>query len=305
MTGGKITSIRTQRRQQEVSNAKSLRAIFGGTESPQPTDPAVPGSLPNNPWTCPKCQTHYAGVTIPTPWGCEHRINPPLEGDCKVCAEAEYQSFMLAQQHKENQRTSELFLKWSEIGDNYLACSFDNFEPLPGTELALQKARAYVDNFGEPDGKWLLLFGPPGNGKTHLGMALRGEIEHRHNCLALAITQPYLLQQIRASWDRKPGDDPDGRSEDWILDKLQVAKFVLLDDLMGWKEWADDRMFVLLDGRYRNQKKTVFTSNHDPGQLEKALGPRLWSRFAARTEMVRVTAGDYRISNERPDTLGE
>lgn len=231
------------------------------------------------------------------------RIAPPAQGDCKVCADREYQAFMADQQRKENARTSELFLKWSEIGEHYQACTFTNFRPIPGTEKATELAKAFVDSFEEPNGKWLLLFGPPGNGKTHLGMAMRGEVERRYGCLSLAVTQPYLLQQIRASWNRRPGDDPDGRSEDWILERLQRAKFVLIDDLMDWREWADDRMFVLLDGRYRNLKKTVFTSNHDPEALEEKLGPRLWSRFAARTEMVRVTATDYRINEERRRTV--
>lgn len=257
---------------------------------PNSTEPAAPQA----PWTCPDCGHRFNGVEVILPGGATKRIPPPPEGKCAYCSDRQRAAEEAAAQLKEIQRVSGVFLKVSEIGPHYRSCSFDNFAARPGTEKALKYARGFVDAVDDKSHAkpWLLLFGDPGNGKTHLGMAIRNEIERRYTCLALATTQPYLLVEIQHSWNRKAEE---GTSESWLLDKLQQARFALIDDLMPWKDWADDRMFSLLDGRYRNRRPTVFTSNHTPEEIEQFLGPRLWSRFAGYTNMVRVSATDYRL----------
>lgn len=254
----------------------------------------------NPPWTCQKCGTHYPGLVIEVPGRGARRIPPPPEGDCPVCAQRRREELEAAEARNRNASITALFLRWSQIGSEYLACTFENHQPRKGTAAAVKAAKEFLAKWGDGTGRWLLLFGSPGNGKTHLGMAIRGEAERRHGVQALAITQPYLLNEIRATWDRKKDDqDADARTEEWMLDRLQQARFLLWDDLMAWPAWADDRMFALLDARYRNKLHTVFTSNHSPQELERIMGSRLWSRFAGRTIMVPVTATDYRIEEER------
>lgn len=257
------------------------------------------------PWKCPTCGTYYAGVNMPHPLRPGERlvIPPPVQGDCKTCQDRAYKEQLAEQTRKDNERIVRQFLKWSDIGASYLECTLENFKPRSKTRPAVDAARTFIASFGQVEGQWLLLFGGPGAGKTHLGMAIRNEFE-RQGRLAIASTQPHLLKEIRASWNRRPSEsDGDARSEGWMLDRLQTAPFVLLDDLGPWPDWAEDRMYTILDGRYRNRRQTVFTSNYSPDELEEAMGPRLWSRFAGRTLMVPVDATDYRVEVEREKTM--
>lgn len=45
-------------------------------------------------WTCEKCGTHYAGVTIPWFDGGTKRVPPPPVGQCPKCAEEEHKAHM-------------------------------------------------------------------------------------------------------------------------------------------------------------------------------------------------------------------
>lgn len=256
------------------------------------------------PWTCSECGTHYAGTELDVP-GLGRRLLIPRVGQCHECESRAHKRMLEEQKRRENSQTVELFLKWSDIGAEYRESTFDNYQLRPGTHAAFREAKHFVDTFEDGSGRWLLLYGSPGNGKTRLGMAIRGEIERRYVCQALAVTQPFLMNKIRASWSRRAGEGTDERSEEWMLDRLRRARFVLWDDLMDWQDWAEDRMFDLLDSRCRNNRKMVFTSNHSAEELKSILGSRLWSRFASRVVMVPVTAGDYRIEVERRRIVGE
>lgn len=289
----------------------------------------------NPPWDCPVCGTHYEGKHVPWPLGGEgatrYRPAPPV-GECKVCNGAERQRFLHEVQDRDRQRVVDLFMEWSAIGPEYRACGFDNFTPRPGTEAAAAASRAYVEQFGAGGERSLLIFGPPGSGKTHLAMAIRAEIERRDQQRrrnereqwaeigrssdpmtdretdaerwvsgeALAITQPYFLAKVRDSWDRPAGAvDLDYRPEGWIRDRLLHARLLIWDDLMEWPPWAFDRLFVIFDGRYRLHRPTVLTSNHTPEELHRFMDARLWSRMIARTEFVGNRGSDYRAEVER------
>ena len=74
------------------------------------------------------------------------------------------------------------------------------------------------------------------------------------------------------------------------------AGLLLLDDLGAHKpsEWADERLFSLLDSRYVNLRPSIFTSNLPPGEISGVLGERIASRLADGTVVVPLLGDDRR-----------
>ncbi|NOG52178.1 MAG: ATP-binding protein [Chloroflexi bacterium] len=88
--------------------------------------------------------------------------------------------------------------------------------------MALSVARSFADN---PAGKWILLQGPYGCGKTHLAAAI-GLQRLQHGDVVLFITTPDLLDHLRISY----GEDAEG-GYDETFDRIRGCDLLILDDL--------------------------------------------------------------------------
>ncbi len=171
--------------------------------------------------------------------------------------------------------------------------TFDNFAiELPYLTVqqraSLRAAHDIARSYGEqPDG-WLVLEGTYGCGKTHLAAAvanarlLRGEA-------VLFVTAPDLLDHLRMTYG--PSSDI---GYDELFDRLRNVPLLILDDLgvENPSQWAQEKLFQLLNYRYNYRLPTVITTNTDLDLLD----PRIRSRLLDESiiHRVRITASDYR-----------
>ncbi len=169
-----------------------------------------------------------------------------------------------------------------------------NFRPTisPSASRARMRVDAYLENWekNREAGKGLYFCGDVGTGKTHLAVAVMNELIQRKRVPSLFVTVPEFLDNLRGAYN-DPGRDLD----EWMA-AVKNAEFLVLDDLGSERptEWVQERIFVIVNHRYRGALPTVFTSNIGPKDLAEQLGERTASRIIAMCEWIALEGEDYR-----------
>ena len=175
------------------------------------------------------------------------------------------------------------------IPARYREVRIETWEP-PGAKPRAA-AEAYVAAWPPP--KPVLYFtGEKGTGKTHLACGILRAAWERHAVRGQFWPVVDLLDRLRRA------SDPDRATEsvDDIHDQLRRVPLIVLDDLGAHRgtEWAEERLFALIDGRYRDAAPMVVTSN----VTLQELAPRVRSRLVdtASSVVVQVVGPDRRMT---------
>jgi DNA replication protein DnaC len=177
--------------------------------------------------------------------------------------------------------------------------ALDNFDPglSKNTQKAFAKVMDYIMGWKghQEEGRGLYFCGPVGVGKTHLAVAVMNELITKKRVPALFVTVPELLDNMRGAYN-----DP-GRDIDEWMSTVKNADLLLLDDLGAERanEWVRERIFVIVNHRYREELPTIFTSNIGPRDLAAQLGERTASRIIAMCDWISLEGEDYREAEVR------
>ena len=168
---------------------------------------------------------------------------------------------------------------------------FDTFEP-HGTarerhelKTAQQAARAFAD---APQG-WLVLCGPHGVGKTHLAVAIAGELSEQRDVYFARVQQ--LMYRLQSSFQSANDSQ---QTFDTLFRAAADAEILILDDLGAENdsEWTRATLQELLSHRYEARLPTVVTTFIDMTQQSGAIASRLCDRSISR--VINMSAPDYR-----------
>lgn len=155
--------------------------------------------------------------------------------------------------------------------------TFGHFKPYRGNEKALDAAIRFSRT---PGPRWLILAGLPGVGKTHLLTAI-ANVAMGEGVPTFYAHVPTTLDWLREGYDRrKRGDEDEDGTFSQRFERLKTADLLLLDDLAAEYDtgWAVERLYVLVDWRYRYQLPTAITTNKDVTQVRN-LSERIYSRL--------------------------
>jgi DNA replication protein DnaC len=161
---------------------------------------------------------------------------------------------------------------------------------LPASEAqSLQDAYDVASFYAQQGTGWLVIAGRYGCGKTHLAAAIANHRLERGESV-LFITAADLLDHLRATF--APTSDS---TYDELFDRLRNAPLLVLDDLgaENQSQWAQEKLFQLLDHRYTYRLSTVITTNLSLDNFEGRIRSRLLD--AALVQQIRIEAPDYRI----------
>jgi len=174
-------------------------------------------------------------------------------------------------------------LEAAGIPPRYRHCRLSNFQVSSASASMRDQltqartiAQQYAEGFLLEGGRFresgLLLFGPPGAGKTHLAVGVLVDVVERYRVHARFAEFTSLIHQIQATFD--PGS-PESKRE--ILDPLVGAELLVLDELGSQQPtpWVRDILYLIINHRYTHRLPTLFTTNYllDPGPV-RSLKPK-------------------------------
>ncbi|MCL2274131.1 MAG: ATP-binding protein [Defluviitaleaceae bacterium] len=224
---------------------------------------------------------------------------------CRCRTEAYAREKAEAEQ-RDLRRRLEKFKAYSLMDNRYEASTFKNWEHRPdnrddyalGTKYCEMWADMYANNRG------LMFHGRAGNGKTFLSFAIANAVDKQGKAV-MAISISKLLAIIKDSFD-KNGE----LGEIDVLNTVRDACLLVLDDLgVEYKTaWAYEKLYAIIDTRYRTAKPTIITTNYSLDALRENLATidlrtritdpseRIFSRITEMCAFHEIKGASWRIS---------
>lgn len=182
--------------------------------------------------------------------------------------------------------------------------TLSNFKPFTSHSAtkAVERVEEYLGDWEEnrEEGRGLYFCGGVGTGKTHLAVSVMNDLIRRERVPALFVTVPELLDNLRGAYN-----DPAKNLDEW-MEAVKNADLLILDDLGSEKPtlWVQERLFVIINHRYRETLPTLITSNTRPKDLPGQLGERTASRIFSMCTGVELEGDDYRETQARSGAGG-
>lgn len=152
----------------------------------------------------------------------------------------------------------------------------------------LRQAEKFAD---KPEGRWLVIWGERGSGKSHLCAAVDNHLVHM-GVPSLFITMPDLLASLREAIELQSNTEQE--SFTGRMNVFKTATVLIIDDLGAETSspWSDSVLFEILDYRYRNRLATMIATNVNPDDFDYRIASRM--QDTELSTVIENAAPDYR-----------
>lgn len=249
------------------SLAASLQKLLGHAEYQRLLELGKQAPPPEVELVCPRCKGH-GWLRLDVPVG-HQDFGRPIECKCGIVAA----------------RRANVYQAASRIPEEYADLDLTTF---PDPRIAADVA----DWWYERPAPWLLLCGDLGVGKTGLeiGLVKKALADGRS-----ALFRPFveLLSDIRATYRSRDAHEPD---EAALVNACKETHVLALDDLGAARvtDWAQERLFEVLNYRYNERRTTILTTNLGPAELAEYVGERICSRILGMSWVYEILGPNLR-----------
>lgn len=213
------------------------------------------------------------------------------------------------------QRKLSKFKSYSLMDERFEESTFENWKFRGDNRKLYDFGKRYCKNWEsiKNNNRGLLIHGEAGNGKTYLSFAIANEL-YKQGKAVLAISVSRILKIIMDSYSQR-GDI--GEIE--VLNTLYEASLLILDDLGVENKtyWAYEKLYSIIDTRYRSKKPLIITTNLIIEDLRKNLSivdmksgtydtsNRIYNRIVEMCAQIDVEGESWRIQmgEENKDAL--
>lgn len=152
----------------------------------------------------------------------------------------------------------------------------------------LESAEAFAN---KPFGRWLVIWGERGSGKSHLCAAVDNHLAQA-GIPSLFITMPDLLASLREAIELQSNTEQE--SFTGRMNIFKTATVLIIDDLGAEPSspWSDSVLFEILDYRYRNRLATMIATNVNPDDFDYRIASRM--QDTELSTVIENAAPDYR-----------
>jgi len=239
---------------------------------------------------CPKCNTRK---TIVLEMFGRKRKMPCL---CKCESDK-----IKAQERIEENRRKQMVLdklKLNSLMDKkFQQCTFKNWQMDEANRKMYELGINYTKNWKqmEKDNIGFILYGGVGIGKTYLVSCIANSLLEQY-VPVIIISSIALLGRYKKAYQDK-------QAEVTITNNLQQADLLIIDDLGAENDtnWVKEKLYEIIDSRYRDSKPTIITTNLTLEQLQNKLTgedgiTRTYDRLLEMCYPIRVQGKSRRIN---------
>lgn len=238
-----------------------------------------------------ECEVHgrYVSALMPktSTWsGCP---------DCSRIAQslAEQDEIRRENARRESERVR-MLLGRAAIPERFSDKGFDNYQSeTPNQRAVLEACRDYAEAFPQhlEDGRCMLLIGPPGTGKTHLGTAVATEVVRRHRLSAAYASVSEAVRRIKDNWVTRQHAESD------LIAMYAKPSLLVLDEIgHGWGSDSELLLlFEIINARYQAKRPTILIGNITREEVRACVGDRVADRLnEAGCRVVRFSGESMR-----------
>jgi len=234
----------------------------------------------------------------------------PIQCKCRFDA---YEREQKESEMRDLQRRLERFRAYSLMDNRFEASTFENWEHRTDNRQEYALGVKYCENWNTmyANNRGLLFFGAAGNGKTFLSFSIANAL-YKQGRSVMAISIIKLLTAIKDSFD-KHGE----LGEADVLNTVRDASLLVLDDLgvEHKTSWAYEKLYTIIDTRYRANKPTIITTNLTLDALRENLSTidlksrakdpseRIFSRITEMCVFHEIKCASWRISKGKRNKM--